>query len=63
MKVELELLIDDEDEAAVMKKVSELTGHAKNLGFKVDEIEIKREEDDDEEESEKEEDEEEKDQE
>lgn len=46
MKVELELLIDDEDESAVMKKVSELTGHAKNLGFKVDEIEIKREDDD-----------------
>lgn len=54
MKVELELLIDDEDESAVMKKVSELTGHAKTLGFKVDEIEIKRE-DDEEEESEEEE--------
>ena len=54
MKVEIELLIDDEDESAVMKKVSELTGHAKNLGFTVDEIEIKRD-DDDEEESEEEE--------
>ena len=60
MKVEIELMIDDEDESAVMKKVSELTGHAKNLGFKVDEIEIKRE---DEDEDESEEDEEEKDQE
>jgi hypothetical protein len=50
MKVELELLTDEQDESVVMAKISEITRYAKERGFKVDEIEIKR--DDDEEESE-----------
>jgi hypothetical protein len=58
MKVELELSIEEEDESAVMDKISELTRLAKAQGFKVDEIEIERDEDE-EEESEDEEDEEE----
>jgi hypothetical protein len=41
MEVELEMYIGEEDESAVMKKVSELTKHAKELGFKIGEIELK----------------------
>jgi hypothetical protein len=41
MEVELEMYIDEKDESAVMKKVSELTKHAKELGFKIGEIELK----------------------
>ena len=44
MKVELELTIKDEDESEVMDKISEITRYAKEHGFKVEEIEIKREE-------------------
>lgn len=44
MKVELEMYIDEEDESVVMKSVSEITKHAKELGFKLDEIELKNEE-------------------
>jgi hypothetical protein len=35
------MYIDEKDESAVMKKVSELTKHAKELGFKIGEIELK----------------------
>ncbi|HKU50780.1 MAG TPA: hypothetical protein VJP79_12590 [Nitrososphaera sp.] len=62
MKVELELSTGEEDESAVMDKISEITRYAKERGFRVDEIEIKRddkeeegEEDDEEEHSAKEE--------
>ena len=50
MKVELELTIKDEDESEVMDKISEITRYAKEHGFKVEEIEIKREEDEESEE-------------
>ena len=55
MKVELELTIEEEDESAVMDKVSEITRFAKEQGFKVDEIEIERDDDDEEVDEEKEE--------
>lgn len=41
MEIELEMYIGEKDESAVMKKVSELTKHAKELGFKIGEIELK----------------------
>jgi len=41
MEVELEMYIGEKDESAVMNKVSELTKHAKELGFKIGEIELK----------------------
>jgi hypothetical protein len=41
MEVELEMYIGEKDESAVMKKVSELTKYAKEMGFKIDEIELK----------------------
>ena len=53
MKVELEMYIDEESESTVMERVSELTKHAKELGFRIGEIEIKggkREKDEEEEE-------------
>ena len=48
MKVELELFTDDEDESAVMDKVSEVARYAKQQGFRIDEIELERDKDDDE---------------
>jgi hypothetical protein len=41
MKVELEMYISEEDESVVMKNISEITKHAKELGFKLGEIEFK----------------------
>lgn len=41
MNVELEMHIDENDESIIMEKVSELTKHAKELRFTIDEIEIK----------------------
>lgn len=43
MKVELEMYIAEEDESVVMKNISEITKHAKDLGFKLGEIEFKNE--------------------
>jgi hypothetical protein len=43
MKVEIELHIEgEEDEDLVMEKVSSLTKQAKQEGFKIGEIELKR---------------------
>ena len=42
MNVEIEMYIDEDDETLVMQKVSSLTKHAKDAGFKIDEIEFKR---------------------
>ncbi|AIC17215.1 hypothetical protein [Nitrososphaera viennensis] len=44
MKVELEMYIDEEDESIVLKNVSEITKHAKELGFKLGELEFKNRE-------------------
>lgn len=44
MKVELEMYIDEDDETVVMAKVSELTKHAKGIGFKLGELEFKNKE-------------------
>lgn len=41
MKVELEMYIDENDESVVMEKVSELTKYAKEMGFKLGELEFK----------------------
>jgi hypothetical protein len=41
MKVEIEMYIDEDDETIVMQKVSSLTKQAKEVGFKIDEIELK----------------------
>jgi hypothetical protein len=41
MKVEIELYIDEHDESVVMEKVSSITKQAKELGFKIDELEFK----------------------
>jgi hypothetical protein len=41
MKVEIEMCIDEDDESVVMEKLSSLTKHAKEAGFKIDEIEVK----------------------
>jgi hypothetical protein len=41
MKVEIEMYIDEDDEALVMQKTS-LTKQAKDAGFKIAEIEFKR---------------------
>jgi len=41
MEVELEIYIGEKDESAVMKKVSELTKYAKEMGFKIGEIKLK----------------------
>ena len=42
MKVEIEMYIDEDDEALVMQKASSLTKQAKDAGFKIAEIEFKR---------------------
>ncbi|AIF85271.1 hypothetical protein NTE_03242 [Candidatus Nitrososphaera evergladensis SR1] len=44
MKVELEMYINEDDESAVMNKVSEITKHVKELGFKIGELEFKNKE-------------------
>jgi hypothetical protein len=41
MKVEIELYIEEDDEAVVMRKISSLTKQAKEEGFKINEIELK----------------------
>jgi hypothetical protein len=41
MKVEIEMYIDEDDETIVMQKVSSLTKQAKEVGFKIGEIEFK----------------------
>lgn len=41
MKVELKMYINENDESTVMQKVSEVTKHAKGLGFKIGELELK----------------------
>jgi hypothetical protein len=51
-EVELELIIDEEDGAIVVQKMSELANRAKELGFAVVEAEAEREEEEDEEERE-----------
>ena len=55
MKVELELSIEEEDESAVMDKISGVIRLAKEQGFKVDEVEIERDDEDEEDEEEDEE--------
>ena len=55
MKVELELSIEEEDESAVMDKISGVIRLAKEQGFKVDEVEIERDDEDEDEEEDKEE--------
>jgi hypothetical protein len=42
MDVEIEMYIDEDDETLVMQKVSSLTKQAKDAGFKIGEIELKR---------------------
>jgi hypothetical protein len=42
MNVEIEMYIDEDDETLVMQKVSSLTKQAKDAGFKIGEIELKR---------------------
>ena len=42
MDVEIEMYIDEDDETLVMEKVSSLTKQAKDAGFKIGEIELKR---------------------
>ena len=42
MEVEIEMYIDEDDETLVMQKVSSLTKQAKDAGFKIGEIELKR---------------------
>jgi hypothetical protein len=44
MKIKLEMYIDEDDESVLMKKVSELTKHAKEMGFKLAELEFKNRE-------------------
>lgn len=41
MKVQIEIYIDEDDESIVMQKLSLLTKHAKEAGFKIGEIELK----------------------
>jgi hypothetical protein len=41
MKIELEMYLDGLDESAIMEKVSVITKHAKDLGFRIGEIEVK----------------------
>jgi hypothetical protein len=53
-EVELELIIDEEDGAIVVQKMSELANRAKELGFAVVEAEAERGEEEDEEEGEEE---------
>jgi hypothetical protein len=42
MDIEIEMYIDEDDENLVMQKVSSLTKQAKDAGFKIGEIELKR---------------------
>jgi hypothetical protein len=53
MKVEIEMEIGEADESAVMEKVSRLTREAKELGFTIEEIELKQKKEEDEEKEEK----------
>jgi hypothetical protein len=55
MKIELELSIAEEDESAVMDKISEVVRYAKQQGFRVDEVEVERKDEDEEDEEEDEE--------
>jgi hypothetical protein len=41
VKIELEMYLDCLDESTIMEKVSVVTKHAKQLGFRIGEIEIK----------------------
>jgi hypothetical protein len=41
MKVEIEMYTDESDESIVMEKISSLTKQAKEVGFKIGEIELK----------------------
>jgi hypothetical protein len=41
MKVELEMYTEEGDESKVMEKVSLLTKHATELGFRINEVELK----------------------
>jgi hypothetical protein len=41
MKVELEMYIEEDDESKVMEKVSVVTKHATELGFRINELELK----------------------
>lgn len=54
MKVELEMYTEEGDESKVMEKVSILTKHATELGFKINEVELKSGKHEEEEETEKE---------
>ena len=49
MKIEIEMTIGEKDESLVMEKVSQIVQQAKELGFAVEEIELKNKEEDDEE--------------
>jgi hypothetical protein len=42
VKVQIEMYIDEEDESIVMQKLSLLTKQAKEQGFNIGEIELKR---------------------
>jgi len=42
VKVQIEFYIDEDDESIVMQKLSLLTKHAKEAGFNIGEIELKR---------------------
>jgi hypothetical protein len=54
MKIEIEMTIGEKDESAVMEKVSQIVQQAKELGFAVEEIELKNKEEEDDEEKEEE---------
>lgn len=41
MKIEIEMYTDEDDETIVMQKVSSLTKQAKEVGFRIAEIELK----------------------
>ena len=41
MKIEFEMYIDGLDESGIMEKVSVIAEHAKDLGFRIGEIELK----------------------
>lgn len=41
MKVELEMYLEEDDESKAMDKISVLTERAKELGFKINEVELK----------------------
>ena len=54
MKIEIEMTTGEKDESAVMEKVSQIVQQAKELGFAVEEIELKNKEEDEDEEKEEE---------